>query len=428
MEKAIFDEMIATRRKLHRRPEEGWTEFETEALVVERLRSLGCFELLLGTKAVSPEAVMGRDPALVEKAIARALENGVPQQLIDETEGYTGVVAVLRTGRPGPVTAFRCDMDCVLVEESAERSHEPAAEGFASCRPGLMHACGHDSHTAVMLAVARWLAEHRDELCGTVKLLFQPAEEGVRGGAAMATSGAVDDVDQLIGAHVGTFAKLGEVGIMADGFMASTKIDIHFEGVPSHAGSDPDKGRSALMAACATAMMMQGIPRHGRGATRVAVGRLVAGEGRNVTPVHAFMQTEVRGETGEINDYMVENVRRIVEGNARAYGVKCRIEKAGEATTLTDCPALDEEIRAAAEATEGVKRVFTVTKPAGSEDCTMLIRRVAEHGGRGGYFLFGCNHHGHHRSDFEIQDTVSMPIGFGVFVNLAKRLNGAKKA
>jgi aminobenzoyl-glutamate utilization protein A len=428
MEKAIFDEMIATRRKLHQRPEEGWTEFETEALVVERLKGLGCFEILLGKQVVNPDAVMGRDPELVKKAVARALEHGVPQSLIDATEGYTGVVAVLKTGRPGPVTAFRCDMDCVLVEESTDKGHVPAAEGFASCRPGFMHACGHDSHTSVMLAVARWLSEHKDELCGTVKLIFQPAEEGVRGAAAMAASGVVDDVDQLIGAHVGTSAKLGEVAVKAAGFLASTKIDIHFEGVPSHAGSDPEKGRSALMAACATAMMMQGIPRHGEGATRVSVGRLVAGEGRNVTPVHAFMQTEVRGETGEINEYMVENVRRIVEGAARAYDVKGRIEKAGEATTLIDNPELDEVIRAAAEETEGVKRVFVDTKPAGSEDCTMLIRRVVEHGGRGGYFLFGCNHHGHHRSDFEIQDTVSMPVGFGVFVNLAKRLNGVKKA
>ena len=424
MNKALLDEMIATRRRIHRCPEEGWTEFETNWLVVERLRAIGGFDILLGTKVINPAAVMGRNEALVKEAVERALAHGVPQSFIDETEGYTGCVAVLDTGRPGPTTAFRCDMDCVIVSETTDPAHIPNAEGFASERPGLMHACGHDAHTAVGLALARWLAEHRDELCGRFKLIFQPAEEGVRGGGAVAASGVVDDVDQLIGSHVGTFARLGEVGLCHTGFLASTKLDIRFEGTPSHAGADPHKGRSALMAACATAMMMQGIPRHGEGTTRVSVGRLVAGEGRNVTPVHAYMQAEVRGSSGEINQYMVDAVENIVKGNAVAYGVKGWIEKAGEATTLEDCPELLDVIRDVASNVEGVKRVFDESRPSGSEDCTMLIRRVREHGGRGTYFLFGCNQNGHHRADFDIQDTESLPVALKVLTGVALKLNG----
>ncbi len=415
--------MIATCRQLHRRPEEGWTEFETTWLVVQRLRSLGAFEVLLGTKIVCPQAVMGRNPELVEAAVVRALEAGVPQSFIDETEGYTGCVAVLDTGRPGPVTAFRADMDCVLVGETDDPAHLPNQEGFASERSGLMHACGHDAHTAVGLALARWLAGNKDRLCGRIKLIFQPAEEGVRGGAAIAASGIVDDVDQLIGAHVGTYAELGEVALCRGGFLASTKIDIHFEGTPSHAGADPQKGRSALMAACATAMMMQGISRHGEGTTRVCVGTLRAGEGRNVTPVHAVMQTEVRGATLAVNSYMVESVEAIVKGNAVAYGVKGWLEKAGEATTLEDSPELLAVIREAAEETPGVTRIVDECRPSGSEDCTMLIRRVLEHGGRGTFFLYGCHHNGHHRADFEIQDTQSLPIGFEVLRKTALKLN-----
>ena len=424
MNKALLEEMIATRRRIHRRPEEGWTEFETNWLVVERLRAIGGFDILLGTKVINPAAVMGRNEALVKEAAERALAHGVPQSFIDETEGYTGCVAVLDTGRPGPTTAFRCDMDCVIVSETTDPAHIPNAEGFASERPGLMHACGHDAHTAVGLALARWLAEHRDELCGRFKLIFQPAEEGVRGGGAVAASGVVDDVDQLIGSHVGTFARLGEVGLCHTGFLASTKLDIRFEGTPSHAGADPHKGRSALMAACATAMMMQGIPRHGEGTTRVSVGRLVAGEGRNVTPVHAYMQAEVRGSSGEINQYMVDAVENIVKGNAVAYGVKGWIEKAGEATTLEDCPELLDVIRDVAKNVDGVKRVFDESRPSGSEDCTMLIRRVREHGGRGTYFLFGCNQNGHHRADFDIQDTESLPVALKVLTGVALKLNG----
>ena len=170
-------------------------------------------------------------------------------------------------------------------------------------------------------------------------------------------------------------------------------------------------------------MMMQGIPRSGEGVTRIAVGKLNAGEGRNVTPVHADMQLEVRGATGEVNEYMVQNVRNIVEGVKRAYEVEGEIVKAGEATTLNVCPDLIDMVEEEAKKIEGVKRTFREDKPAGSEDCTVLIKRVVDHGGKAAYFMFGCNHHGHHRADFEIQDETSMPIGFEVFCRMAKRLN-----
>lgn len=422
--KDITREIIETRRTLHRRPEEGWTEFETTWLIARRIRALG-LELLLGTRIIAPDAVMGRDPKLVEAAIERALAAGVPQSFIDETEGYTGAVAVLETGRPGPVTAFRCDIDCVLVTESDAPEHVPAALGFASTRPGLMHACGHDGHAAVGLGLCRWLAENRDRLRGTVKVLFQPAEEGVRGAAAMAASGIVDDVNTLIGAHVGTFARLGEIGLCEGGFLASTKLDVHFRGRPSHAGSDPEKGRSALMAACAAAMMMQGIPRNGEGVTRIAVGRLNAGEGRNVTPVHADMQLEVRGETTAVNRWMTENVINIVEGVKRAYEVEGEVVRAGEAATLPVCPEVLDLIEAAAKTVPDVTAVKRFNRPAGSEDCTLLLERVVERGGRGAYFLYGCNHNGHHRADFDIQDERSLPVAFAVFTELARRLNGS---
>ncbi len=420
---AMIEEMIATRRAIHSRPEEGWTEFETTHLVAERLKALGLAPLL-GTKVISPEAVMGRDPALVERAMTRALEAGVPQSFLDETEGYTGCAAVIETGRPGPVTAFRFDMDCVLVEESEDDSHESVAGGYRSVRPGLMHACGHDAHTAVGLEAARWLVQNKESLKGAVKLLFQPAEEGVRGGGAMAASGIVDDVDWIFGGHIGTFAKLGEVGLSRGGFLASTKVDVRFTGAPSHAGSDPQKGRSALMAACSAAMMMEGIPRHGEGVTRISIGRLNAGEGRNVTPAHASMQLEVRGETVEINEYMFENVKNIVEGVEKAYGVEAEIVKAGESATLIECPEAVEIVRRAAQSVKGVSAVLDFDKPSGSEDFTMLLKRVVDRGGKGAFFLFGCSHHGHHRPDFAVQDEQSLPVGLDVFTSIARLVNG----
>ena len=424
MDQSLLDEMISDRRHLHTIPEEGWTEFETTWFVVSRLKSLGFEDVRTGLAIINPDAVMGRDPALVQKALDRAATNGVPADFLKSIEGYTGCVAVLSTGRPGPVTALRFDMDCVCVEETDDAKHTPNAGGFRSTRPGFMHACGHDGHTAVGLAVARWVMEHQTELKGTVKLVFQPAEEGVRGAAAIAASGILDDVDLILGSHCGGKVKLGEVGLVHGGVLASTKYDIRFTGTPSHAGNQPHKGRSALMAACSTAMQLAGIPRHGDGASRVAVGKLVAGEGRNVTPVHAYIQTEVRGETAEVNDYMCECLERIVRGNAESYDVKAEVTKVGEATTLIECPEVLNVVRDVATTVPGVTRVVELNTPAGSEDFTMMLKRVVAHGGRGGMFRWGCNHNGHHKSDFDLQDTESMPIGRAVFTGFLKAMNG----
>jgi aminobenzoyl-glutamate utilization protein A len=423
MEKSIFEEMIATRRHLHTMPEEGWTEFETTWLIVQRLREIGYEKILVGRQILDLDHVVGRNEELVARAIERAVGNGVPNSFIEEAGGYTGAIAILETGRPGPVTALRFDIDCVPVQETDDPGHVPNQLGFRSQRKGLMHACGHDGHTSVGLAVARDLFNRRDSLCGTVKFVFQPAEEGVRGAVAIAHSGLLDDVQYILGSHVGGKCKLGHIGLVHGGVLASTKLDIHFEGLAAHAGMAPEKGRNALMAACATAMMMAGIPRHGDGASRVSVGKLIAGEGRNVVPAHAYLQAEVRGQTAAVNDFMVQSVEQIVKGNATAYGVQSKIEFAGEATTIIECPEILDIVREVARDVPGVEAIDELNTPAGSEDYTILLRRVVEHGGRGAMFRWGCNHNGHHKRDFDLQDTVSMPMGFEVFTRFVQRVN-----
>ena len=425
MKPEIFNEMIATRRQIHKHPEEGWTEFETTYLVHERLKSLGYKKILKGTQVIKPDAVLGRDPKLVQKAIARAIEQGVPKSFIEEIDEYTGCVAVLETGRPGPVVALRFDMDALRIEEAIGEDHPPHALGFRSQYPGLMHACGHDAHTAVGLAVARWVIENQDQLNGTVKLVFQPAEEGVRGAWPMVQAGLFDDVDYVLASHCGGKAGLGEVALVHRGVLASTKFDIRFKGTPSHAGNQPHKGHSALMAACATAMMLAGIPRHGDGTSRVAVGRLVAGEGRNITPVNAYIQAEVRGETAEVNEFMCENLRKIVLGNALAYNVESDIERVGDATTLDTCPEMIEALREVAQGIDGVK-IIDLKSPAGSEDFTWMGKRVVARGGQCAFFRWGCRHNGHHKFHFDLQDTESMPLAFKMFTGYVMKMNGVK--
>lgn len=417
-----IDEAIETRRRLHARPELGWTEFETTALIASRLGALG-FSVRVGAEALDPAAAMGRDEAAARAAEARARKAGVPEALLKRMAGYTGAIGEFDTGRPGPLLAMRFDIDALPILETEDPAHLPASQGFASAFPGIMHACGHDCHTGIGLALAHWAADHAGELRGRLRFIFQPAEEGTRGAAAMVAAGAVDDADWFIGAHVGAPAKQGEIRVCEAGFMATTKFDAEFTGVASHAGSRPEAGRSALIAAADAALLLTAIPRTSQGDTRVAVGLLNAGEGRNITPAHAHMEFEVRGSTHEANRYMAERAIEAVRGCAAAVGVKAEIRKAGEADAIASTEAANRLLMEVASGIPGV-RPMLVREVAGSDDCTLYMRRAVERGANAGFFLYGCETKGHHRPDFDIADTESMGPGFRMFAGAVRKILG----
>ena len=367
-------------------------------------------------------SIQGRDEKDVERAIERALEHGVSQSFIEKTGGYTGISGILDTGSPGPTIAIRADLDAVPVQESSAEEHEAVKGNYVSEIPGVMHACGHDAHTSILLAVAEWAVRNKEHLVGKYKFILQPAEEGVRGGLAVANGGIFDDVDEILCFHVGSECKLGEVGICEGGYLATTKLNVSFEGAPAHAGSNPEAGKSALLAACNAATLVAGIPRHSGGLTRVCVGKLEAGESRNVIPAHARMEIETRGATSDLDAFMVDHVKRIVRGTEAAFDVKAKIEKVGSAANLETDPEVLARLAKITEQMESVEKTNFIRFVPASEDCTWLIRRVREHGGKAGYFLFGCNHHGHHRGDFSIQDEKSMPVAFEMLTKyLAER-------
>ena len=418
-------EMLEMRRKLHAYPEEGWTEFVTTTRIIQALRKLG-LNPIFGKDVIDVDSIMGRREEIVEKAWQDAHEVAdIDKDILESLDRYSGAMVEIDTGRPGPCTALRFDIDCVVNSETTDPEHEANALGYASCRPGLMHSCGHDAHASLGLAIAHWIVDHKDELCGRVKLLFQPAEEGVRGATPMANKGIVDDADYLVGTHVGGEFALGEIGVLTHGYLATTKMDIEFEGRSAHAGSDPEKGRSALVAAAATVMALQGISRPSGGDSRVAIGTLHAGEGRNVVAAKATMQVEVRGVTTEVNDFMTEEVYRIVRGMSEVYGVKGTIHKMGEASVYECDPELNEMLLEAAKTVPEVKSAKFFTTSRGSEDCSMLAKRVREKGGKASFLCWGCNHHGHHRPDFDIQDKESMNIAFKVVTGFLNKANGA---
>jgi aminobenzoyl-glutamate utilization protein A len=417
------EQLIEQRRTLHQWPEEGWTEFCTTGYIAERLRSWG-WSVDLGLKIINTEAVFGRSQRLVDAAIAVAKERGVSEALIEEMQGYTGAVATLDTGKEGPTTAFRFDIDCVCVTETQKPEHKPNKEGFRSRHDGFMHACGHDCHMSIGLTFAKWLADHKGELKGKFKIVFQPAEEGVRGASAIAASGAVDDADYMIASHISFMANSGEIVVAPYGLLCTTKFDVSYEGKPAHAGKEPNSGRNALAAACNAVVQMLGIARHGEGMTRINIGTLRAGEGRNVIPSSAHMALEVRGETSAINDYMAEQVRNIVEGVAKSFGVTYKIETMGAAVDFANDPEVSAVIDAVAHTVPSVKTVIADGNFGGSEDYSILGRRVQEHGGKAGFFICGADRAaGHHQGNFDV-DEAALETGFDMYCGIARKLNG----
>lgn len=402
---AYHDQLINIRRQLHQNPEEGWSEFTTTAFLVTTLRGYG-YDVLTGRKVVAPEACLGREESVVKAGLERARRNGVSEELLSEMEELTGCVAVLDTGRPGPTLAIRFDIDCVPVTECTDDTHVPAKEGFISKNPGFMHACGHDAHMSMGLAVAHWVMDNKDKLSGKIKILFQPAEEGVRGAAGMAASGILDDCDYFLGSHVAMSAKSGEIATNLYGYLCTTKLDVTFHGKPAHAGACPQEGRNALTAAANATVQMMGISRHSGGMTRINIGQLIAGEGRNVIPSKAVMKLEVRGETGEINQYMVDQVTNICKGIGMSFGVTYEMRKMGEAVDLTADQELVDILNAAGRATPGITVVDKALNFGGSEDATILARRVQAHGGKAAFFLWGSDRpSGHHTSTFDIKES-----------------------
>lgn len=414
---------VKIRRELHKIPELGWGEFCTTARILQELDSLG-WTVHTGLSQIGLDAVMGRPAAFIEENLKRARAEGVSEDMLERMQGYTGCIAEWDTGRPGPVSAFRFDIDCVGVEETENDDHIPNQCGFRSTHPGAMHSCGHDGHTAVGLTLARWISDHKDELNGKIKLIFQPAEEGVRGGAAQAASGLLDDVDNLLGAHLAMMCPTGEVCVYPGGVLCTTKLDVRFKGAPAHPTMSPHLGRNALACACVCVTELLGMARHGKGLGCINVGLMSGGECRNVIPVHAQIQLEVRGETNEVNNFMVDQAIRIVKGTALAYDVQYEVEKVGEAGEMKNDPELAALVTEVASGVPSCKEVVQHKKLGCSEDFTLLAQRVQAHGGKAEFFVVGADRTAaHHQREFDF-DEKGLETALGIFVGCLKKLNG----
>jgi aminobenzoyl-glutamate utilization protein A len=417
---------VALRRDLHRHPELGLTEFRTASLVAERLAALG-LDVKLGKEVMDSASRVGLPPEdELERCYRRAEAEGAPAPFLPAfVGGHTAVVGMLRGAEPGPVVALRVDMDALPIVEDATQAHLPAREGFVSAHPGVMHACGHDVHTALGLAAAEVLSGLRHRLKGTVKFLFQPAEEGGRGAAPMVKAGVVDDVDHFVAIHVGTGVPSRSACAAVDGHLASVKVDASFRGRAAHAGGQPDQGRNALLAAAQAVQALYGISRHHAGRSRINVGTMSAGSGRNVIADHAFLQLEVRGETEEIADYMVHRAEAVLRGAAMMQDLDVDIRTVGRTTTADSDGELARIIAEVGRGIPGISVSAAPHRAGGSEDATYFMRRVQERGGKAAYTVIGSDlASGHHTPRFDI-DEADIPWGIEFLARTLLRLGSA---
>lgn len=301
-------------RHLHQNPEPSYQEAKTAAFVAEILRTL-------------------------------------PLDEVHEHVGGHGVVAVLKGTRPGPVIALRADMDALNITENTGCP-------FASQNCGVMHACGHDAHTTILLAVIHVLCEMKDQIKGTLKFIFQPSEEMTPTGGApgMIRDGVLENpkVDAIIGLHVWPTLPTGKIGLQAGAVSAASdhlKITIH--GKASH-GSMPEMGADAIVSGAAVVTALQSIISRSispREAAVITLGTVKGGSRYNIVPDRVDFDGTVRSFNEEIHKKLPLLIHRTVEGTSAAYGTTCDIDyQVGYPSAINDSRIVEIGRQAIAEA------------------------------------------------------------------------------
>ncbi|MFB6074516.1 MAG: amidohydrolase [Haloarculaceae archaeon] len=408
MDEDRFDRLVSLRRDLHRHPEPAWREFYTTARILEELERIGVEDVVTGPALFGGTRRGVPDATDLATWRERARDAGADPALLETVgEGYTGALATIERGE-GPTVALRVDIDALPREEAADPDHVPAAEGFRAETPA-MHACGHDAHVTFGVGVLETLTERGFE--GTLKVLFQPAEEVVGGADPIARSGLLDDVDAFYAVHVGLDHPTGEVVAAIDDILAVSQFHATFTGESAHAGGHPAQGRNANQALAAAVQNLYAIPRHEDGATRINAGRIEGGTASNIVAEAATIEGEVRGETTALMEYMRDRADRVLSGAAEMHDCEVDVERTGGAPSAENDPDLVETAYAAAEGVEGVTSRLRRAGLGGSEDATYLMRRVQEHGGEAAYVCVGTDHPGgHHTATFDV-DERSLAIG-----------------
>ena len=329
----------------------------------------------------------------------------------------TGVVGILRGGKPGKTVGFRADMDALPIEEAADVP-------YRSQNPGVMHACGHDSHMTILLGLAKIMSARKEELCGNIKLFFQPAEEKRGGARPMIAAGCLEDpkVDGVFFSHCTPLLSLGKINARTGSVSAaSNAFEVTFRGVGCH-GAAPHKGADPIVAACQAVTALQTISsRRNNPADPIAVtvGYIQAGSAPNIIPGTAEIKGTIRTMNPDTRKRAVEDFRQIVGGIAAAMGVEADIRlREGYAATVNN-DAMVALVRAAGTKVLGAENVTTTGSASmGAEDFSYFCEAVP-----GCYYRFGVGTPGMdcapvHNAGFQV-DLDALPYGAAMYAQIA---------
>jgi amidohydrolase len=378
----FHDDMTAWRRDIHAHPELGLQEHRTSALVAEKLREFGVDEVVTGI-------------------------------------AQTGVVGVIH-GRSdgGRAIGLRADMDALPILEETGLP-------YASQTPGLMHACGHDGHTTMLLGAARYLAETRN-FDGTVYVIFQPAEENAGGGQLMVREGLFQrfPMQQVFGMHNWPTLPAGTFAWRNGPMMAATgTIEITITGKGAH-GARPNAGIDPILVAAHIVTALQSIVARNMEPTEagvVTIGHIAAGKASNVIPERAYMKGTARWFAPEIGDLLEAGVHRIATGVATGFGASAEVTfSRGYPATIND-EAATVMARAAATHVAGEARVQPMERPTmGAEDFSFMLNEK-----QGNYIMLGGGRSpddaGVHHPRYDFNDEI-LPVGASYWVALAEQL------
>jgi hippurate hydrolase len=387
---AQADEFIAVRRDIHSHPELGFEEHRTSELVAKRLEQWGY-----------------------------AVERGL---------GGTGVVGQLRRGTGGKRLGLRADMDALPIHEATGLPH-------ASVHTGVMHACGHDGHTAMLLAAARHIAEH-GQFSGTLNLIFQPAEEGLGGAVKMMEDGLFTryPCDAIFAMHNMPGYPQGHLALRDGAAMASSdNVTITLHGTGGH-GAMPHRAADPVVAASSLVMALQTVVSRNVDPLQTAVvtvGAFQAGEANNVIPAHARLRLSVRALDREVRALLQQRITELAQHQAASFGCTAEVDyRTGYCVLVNTRPETDFAREVALELV-GAENV-TLQAPAvpGSEDFAFMLEKVP-----GSYLLIGNGNGndgsafvGHacmvHNPGYDFNDH-SLPVGAAYWALLTERFLAA---
>lgn len=382
--KMIEQKVIDWRHDIHQNPELGNREFRTAELIAKHLESLG----------------------------------------IDvQTEvGLTGVVGILKGDKPGPVVALRADMDALPVEEKNDLAFASKVKTtYNGKETYVMHACGHDGHVAILMGVAEILSEMKSDLKGTVKFIFQPAEEGTpkgeEGGAELMTKEGVLEnpkVDVIFGLHMDALTEVGQITYKPEGIMASVNdMKITVKGKPAH-GSTPWLGIDPVLVSAQIITNLQSIVSRNIALTEnvavITIGAINGGNRSNIIPEQVEMLGTIRTFTEEDEAFVIKRIKEIVEHTSKAAGANVNIEVpySDRYPVTFNNVKLTEMMLPTLEKSAGKENVSLIPAITGAEDFSFFAQKVP-----GLYFFVGSTTKGtdmttvgdHHTPQFVMDDS-----------------------